>query len=150
MQRSGIILIVDDQQDDVALISYALSEAGLENPVRWLRDGSATIHYLSRGHAPDHIPLLMLIDWNMPRTNTAEVLKWIRQQPECLDLLIIVLTGSEDPLQKQLAYEAGANWHFVKSGNFGDLVQLVRRIQDFWSSDIPAQPSVKLPNRRVD
>jgi CheY-like chemotaxis protein len=150
MQRTGTILIADDDRNDVSIVSHALVEAGLKNPVRWLRDGGTAVRYLSQSHIPQEMPLLLLMDWNIPGTNAAELLKWIRQRPHYLNLLVIVLTGSEDPIQKRLAYEAGANWHFVKSADCGDVVRLVRRIQEFWGSDVPTATSVKLSNRRVE
>jgi CheY-like chemotaxis protein len=79
------------------------------------------------------MPLLIVIDWNMPGSNTLEILKWIRSQPGFMNVLIVVLTGSENPLQKQLAYEAGANWHIVKSSAFADLTKLIQRVIGFWS-----------------
>jgi DNA-binding NarL/FixJ family response regulator len=61
-----------------------------------------------------------------------------------LSLLVVVLTGSENPIEKQLAYEAGANWHIVKSSDFADLAQLVQRIQQFWSCAIVHESSGQL------
>jgi len=94
------------------------------------------IRHLTEDRAQDQMPLLVVIDWKMPGTNTLDILKWIRKQPEYLSLLVVVLTGSESPAEKRLAYEAGANWHIVKSSQFTDLAQLVHRIQQFWSSAI--------------
>ena len=140
MHRSGTILIADDDQNDVLLISHALKEAGIKNPIRWIHDGKALMKFLERDGAhsgvTSHMPLLVFLDWNMPSTKTADVIKWIRQQPEYLNLLLVVLTGSDSAQEKRLAYEAGANWHFVKSTDFGGLVQLVRRIREFWSQTV--------------
>lgn len=137
MRRSGTILIADDDQNDVLLISHALESAGIHNPIQWFRDGASLIDFLKRDGAHSHantpIPMLVFLDWRMPHTNTAEVIKWIRRQPEYLNLLTVVLTGSDDPNEKQAAYEAGANWHLVKSADFSRLTDLVRRIREFWS-----------------
>jgi CheY-like chemotaxis protein len=135
MKRLGEIIMADDNGNDVSLVSYALQEAGLNNPVQWIKDGNTLLHYLRQTQHLQQMPLLVVIDWNMPGTNTLEILKWIRSQPEYLNVLIAVLTGSENPVQKQLAYEAGANWHIVKSSAFTDLADLIRRIRGFWSSD---------------
>ena len=136
MKRLGHIIMADDNQHDVSLVSYAFKEAGLSNPVLWLSSGEMLIRHLTEDRAQDQMPLLAVIDWKMPGTNTLNILKWIRNQPEYLSLLVVVLTGSESPAEKKLAYEAGANWHIVKSSQFTDLAQLVHRIQQFWSSAI--------------
>lgn len=136
--RSGTIIIADADDEAASLLSYALKGASVRNPIRRLEDSEAVIRFLSHGETKysnviDDIPLLLLLDWNMPQTGAIDVLKWIRQQPGYLDLLVIVITESNDPEQKRLAYEAGANWHFVKSADFTDLMRLVRHIREFWS-----------------
>jgi CheY-like chemotaxis protein len=136
MQRTGTIILADDNQNDFDLLSYALETVGINNPVLWHKDGETLVNYLKQKHAPLEMPLLVLIDWNMPRMNAGDVLKWIRKQPEYLNLLTIVLTGSASPIEKQMAYDAGANWHFIKSGNSPDLMRLVQQIKEFWSSSV--------------
>ena len=132
MKRLGHIIMADDNQNDVSLVSYAFREAGLNNPLQWLSNGEMLMHHLAQDRTFQQMPLLVVMDWNMPGTNPLKILRWIRKQPEYLSLLIVVLTGSENPVEKQLAYEAGANWHLVKSPDFADLAQLVHRIQQFW------------------
>jgi len=133
MKRLGDIIMADDNGCDVSLVSYALQDAGLKIPVQWIKDGKGLIDQLSKYLRLDEMPLLIVIDWNMPGLNTVEVLKWIREQPQFLNVLVVVLTGSENPVQKQLAFEAGANWHIVKSAAFDELTNLISRIEQFWS-----------------
>jgi len=135
MKRLGEIIMADDNGTDVSLVSYALKDAGLKNPIQWIKDGKGLIDYLTEELLRDQMPLLIVIDWKMPGLNTVDVLKWIREQPKFLNVLIVVLTGSENPAQKRLAFEAGANWHIVKSSAFADLTSLIRRVIDFWPPD---------------
>jgi CheY-like chemotaxis protein len=135
MKRLGDIIMADDNGNDVSLVSYALKDAGFGNSIQWIKDGHSLLHYLKQNKFLDQMPLLIVIDWNMPGSNTIEILKWIRIQPEYLNVLIAVLTGSQNPIQKQQAFEAGANWHIVKSADFADLTELIRRIKVFWAPD---------------
>lgn len=132
MKRLGDIIMADDNGNDVSLVSYALKEAGFQIPIQWIKDGGALMDHLSKYLLLDQMPLLIVIDWNMPGLNTVDVLKWIRNQPRFLNVLIVVLTGSENPVQKTLAFEAGANWHIVKSSAFDELTNLISRIEQFW------------------
>jgi two-component system, OmpR family, phosphate regulon response regulator PhoB len=147
MKRLGHIIMADDNPNDVSLVSYAFQEAGLDNPVQWLATGEMLLHHLIENRASQQMPLLVVMDWKMPGANPLKILKWIRKQPEYLSLLIVVLTGSDSPLEKKLAYEAGANWHIVKSSNFTDLAQLVDRIRKFWLSTTGPEPSNQLSSR---
>ena len=135
MRRLGDIIMADDNGNDVSLVAYALRDAGLKNSVQWIKDGNTLMHHLQQAQVQGQMPLLIVIDWNMPGTDTIEILKWIRSQPDYLNVLIAVLTGSENPVQKKLAYEAGANWHIVKSAAFDELTELIKRIKGFWSPD---------------
>jgi CheY-like chemotaxis protein len=136
MQRTGTIILADDDQNDFDLISFALETFGINNSVLWFKDGETLVDYLKQDHDSRQMPLVVLLDWNMPRMNPADVLKWIRVQPKYLNLLIVVLTGSESAVEKQLAYGAGANWHFVKTGDSATLMRLVQQIKEFWSPDV--------------
>jgi len=139
MLRTGTIILADDQENDFDLISFALETSGIKNLVLWFKNGDKLVEYLKQDHDSHQMPLLVLLDWNMPRMNPAEVLKWIRTQPKYLNLLVVVLTGSESPIEKQLAYDAGANWHFAKTGDSAALMRLVQQIKEFWSSDAPSE-----------
>jgi two-component system response regulator len=133
MKRLGNIIMADDNGSDVSLVSLALKGAGLNNPLQWIKDGKDLMEYLTKNLLLDQMPLLIVMDWNMPGPNTVDVLKWIRNQPRLLNMLIVVLTGSQNPAQKRLAFEAGANWHIVKSTAFDELAELVSRIERFWA-----------------
>jgi len=133
MKRLGDIIMADDNGNDVSLVSYALKDAGLNIPVQWIKDGKELIDHLSQYLLLDEMPLLIVLDWNMPGTTTVDLLKWIRNQPRFLNALIVVLTGSENPVQKRQAFEAGANWHIVKTAAFNELTELISRIERFWS-----------------
>jgi two-component system response regulator len=135
MNRVGEIIMADDNGNDVSLVSHALRDAGLNNPVHWIKDGNTLLDYLKQNQLLRQMPLLIVIDWNMPGSNTVEILKWIRSQPEFLNVLIAVLTGSDNPVQRREAYDAGANWHIVKSSTFADLAELIRLIKGFWMPD---------------
>ncbi len=132
MGRSRTILIADDSRNDVSLVSYSLRSAGYNFPIRWLKDGEMLLRYLRRSETARRLPLLVLIDWNMPQSKPFEILKWIRSQPQYLSLLIVVLTGSSDPTERKRALDAGANWHIVKSTDLSEVTNLVNRIQNFW------------------
>jgi two-component system, response regulator len=135
MKRLGDIIMADDNGNDVSLVSYALREAGLKNPIHWINDGNNLVGYLNQNLRLGQMPLLIVLDWNMPGTNPIELLKWIRSCPDYLNVLIVVLTGSDNPAEKRMAFEAGANWHIVKSAAFDDLTALIRRIIGFWCGE---------------
>jgi len=125
------ILLVDDNSDDTYLFERAWKSAGITNPLAIVSDGDQAIAYLSgEGAFSDRtkygLPLIVLVDLNMPRKNGFEFLEWVRQQPKFKNLTIEILTSSLRPMDVEQAFQLGANAFFVKPGKFDDLVRLLR------------------------
>jgi CheY-like chemotaxis protein len=146
MSTLATILLVEDQEDDIFMITHAFERGCIANPVRVVRDGEEAIEFLSgngvfadRGEFP--IPGLVLLDLDLPRLNGFDVLRWIRQQPNLSSLRVIVLTASTNVRDVNLAYQLGANSFLVKSDDFQQLVALGRTLSTFWLSAMPELPS---------
>jgi CheY-like chemotaxis protein len=137
MVHEATILLVEDDPNDVVLMSLAFNRARLANPLRVVHDGEEAVSYLSgKGiyHDRDHYPLpfLVLLDLRMPRMDGFEVLAWIRSQSQFRELPVVVLTSSAEQPDAIKAFKLGANSYLVKPAQFEDLVQLMRRLQGYW------------------
>ena|SRR5207248_1415462 len=136
IERSAILLVEDDEAD-ILLLRRAFRNARIANYLVEVRDGQAAIQYLSgEGPYSDRtrypIPFLILLDLRLPKLSGFEVLAWIREQPELVDLIIVVLTGSDRVPDVSKAHELGANSYLVKPGTFDELVEMVKRINGRW------------------
>src|SRR5262249_7704465 len=101
MPETKVILLAEDREDDILLITEAFSRAWIDNPIQVVRDGEEAINYLDgkgkyavRSEYP--LPTLLLLDLKMPRADGFDVLQWIRSQPSLSNLVVVVLTSSED------------------------------------------------------
>ncbi|MBE9104651.1 response regulator, partial [Nostoc cf. edaphicum LEGE 07299] len=100
-KEQDTILLVEDNHKDVLLLQRALRKANIVNPVQVVNDGDAAVLYLS-GEEPygDRtrypLPVLILLDLKLPRRSGAEVLMWLRQQPELKRLPVVVFTSSRE------------------------------------------------------
>jgi len=137
MHSNSMLLVVEDDPNDVLLLSRALRKAALSNPVQFVNDGEAAIAYLAgQGEYKDRerypLPALVLLDLKVPRKSGLEVLAWLRLQPGLKRLPVIVLTSSKEPSDVSRAYEMGANAYLVKPAVSEALVDIVRAINLFW------------------
>ncbi len=137
MTDNGVILIVEDRDDDVLLMRKAFEKALLTNPVQIVQDGEEAVAYLggqgkygSRAEYP--LPVLVLLDLKLPRMDGFEVLSWIRQQDGIRGLPVIVLTSSTQINDVNRAYALGANSFFVKEIDFEQIVNLSTLIRHYW------------------
>jgi CheY-like chemotaxis protein len=141
------VLHIDDDPNDTELLRAATRRAKTQFHLFNVEDGETAIAYLSgAGNYADRsrypIPALILLDLKMPRATGLEILKWIREHPECGRLPVVILSGSELHEDIRLAYETGANSYLVKPLGFDALVDLVKDVDAVW---LPGQRTRKVP-----
>src|SRR5687768_1897504 len=99
MAEQAIILLADDNAADVTLTKRALQAADLRNPVQIVSTGQEVIEYLTGAvHARvtgARIPLLILLDLDLPDLTGFEVLEWIRTQETLATVPVVIYTGSD-------------------------------------------------------
>jgi CheY-like chemotaxis protein len=132
-----IVLHIDDDPNDTALLQAAARSAKLGFRLHNVEDGEQAIAFLSgvepySDRALYPLPSLILLDLKMPRATGFEVLKWVRTHPELGGLPVVVLSGSELQDDVEKAYVDGANSYLVKPIGFEALVNLVSNISTIW------------------
>ena len=142
-----VILLVEDDPNDVLLMERAFERAGLNLPVHVCTDGADAMAYLKgEGRYANRdlfpFPRALITDLKMPRCSGFDLLEWLDNHPECSLIPIIVLTSSAHKEDVTRAYQLGANCYFLKPTKFEDLVELVKKVSDFWyTSLIPPLPT---------
>ncbi len=115
------ILIVDDEQDIVELLSYNLEKEGFSTAKAY--DGEAALG-LVHSEKPD----LVILDLMLPKMNGLDVCKAIRRNPETANLPIIMLTAKGDEVDKIIGLEIGADDYVTKPFSVKELIARVRTI----------------------
>lgn len=90
------VLLVDDDIDLTGLYSIALEEAGFS--VRALNQPLTILDVLER-HRPD----IIVLDYQMPGINGAEIATLLRQEQRYMDIPIIFLSGDPKAIDQQRA-----------------------------------------------
>jgi len=129
------ILLVEDNEDDVILMKFALEEAGIRNPVHVVETADRAMAYLSgerqfgdRSTFP--LPQVLFVDLLLPPGRSGhDLLRWMQPREELSDVVRAVLTGSLDPADMRRAYELGANCYFQKPLTVGQLTSPARNIR---------------------
>lgn len=137
MTNSCPILHVEDRPEDVYLLQYAFSQAGITNPVHVVADGQQAIDYLAgHGQYADRsqfpLPAFALLDLKLPIRMGMEVLQWIRQQPALKPLIVIILSSSIFEGDIKRAYELGVNAFLVKPADLGGTIEMCKALKHFW------------------
>ncbi|HEV2380841.1 MAG TPA: response regulator [Terriglobia bacterium] len=147
MSDQALILLVEDQENDVLLISRSFAKSKVLNPVQVVRNGPQAIEYLKgagpfANRAEFPLPSLVLLDIKMPGMDGFEVLRWIRQESGLSNLRVVMLTSSDDIRDVNRAYQLGANSFLVKPVDFERFVEITQALSGYWLwMDQPPQAS---------
>jgi CheY-like chemotaxis protein len=131
------LLLVEDSEHDVFLMRRALNQAEIRNPLYVVSDGEEAIDYLAgNGKYKERelypFPALVFLDLKLPLKSGHEVLAWIREQAELAELVVVILTSSDEPSDIAKAYKLGANSYLVKPPSLVQLRDLAKSFKWYW------------------
>ena len=122
---------VDDDEIDRALVKRIYKRSGLVNPFLQFPDGAAFLDYLKitqEDKAP--LPALVLMDINMPQMNGFDIVKSVRQNETYNNLpVVMMLTSSDDPRDREQAAAVGANGYMIKPYNPSCYLELFKQLK---------------------
>jgi CheY-like chemotaxis protein len=112
------VMIVDDDDNDVTLLSRLLKTAGVKNPLLHFRNGGDAFMFLKQfcgpGGARGKKPVVVFLDVNMHGLSGFDVLVWARQQPELAAMKIFMLSGAKEEWDAQISTKLGADDYLEK------------------------------------
>jgi two-component system, response regulator len=136
VNRSGIVLLVEDNEDDITLAKRAFQSNRLVRDLVVARDGHQALEYLfaTGAHADRTLPDVVLLDLKLPLIDGHEVLRRIRANDETRRLPVVVLTSSSESDDIAMSYDLGANSFIRKPIDFTAFVESARQIGLYWLS----------------
>lgn len=133
------LLLVEDNPDDVALILRAFRLAKLKNPVSVARDGVEALEVLF-GEAAQPLPILIILDLNLPRVDGMGVLRAIRKHSLTHLIPVLMLSSSTLDPDIEACYGLGANSYLVKPIDFNQFIVMVSQLTNYWLTMNRAAP----------
>jgi len=129
------ILLVDDNDDDVVLISESFQESRFLNLMHVVHDGVEALAYLRREgkYKGAAMPGLVLLDINMPKMNGFEVLDAIKADPELRSIPVVMLTTSTRDVDIARSYQGGACSFVSKPVDLEKLKEVVKQFALYWT-----------------
>jgi CheY-like chemotaxis protein len=133
----GTLLLVEDDPGHARLIERNLRRALITNEIVTLSDGQQAVDYLLKeqtyagaGHA---LPLLLLLDLNLPGLDGYEVLTRLKADARTRHIPVIILTTTEEPYEIQRCYALGCNVYLTKPVEYDQFAEAMRRLGLFLS-----------------
>ena len=126
-----LVLIIEDSVPDAELARAAI--LSLDSPIEVITAASASagLAQLARFPGdPDHSPVLVWLDMNLPEVTGLEIIKRIRSSPETATIPIVAFSGSEQMQTVRSALEAGANIYVHKPDDVDLYMRRVGRVTE--------------------
>ena len=129
------ILLVEDDPHDVELIQLAFDSYNFVNQLDVVEDGEQALEYLlgRDGQPPQHpLPRVVLLDLKLPKIKGIKVLEAIRTHPRTQNLVVVVMTSSQENQDLKACYDLGVNSYIVKPLDFAQFLDVCRQVGLYW------------------
>jgi CheY-like chemotaxis protein len=131
MNKTGPVIIVEDDPDDRDILKEVFNKLGYENELIFFENGEKALNYLER---TDTMPFIILSDINLPLLNGLELRKKIqldaRLAIKCIPYLY--LTTSLNQKMVIDAYSASVQGFFVKENSIAEIEKTIAAIMNYW------------------
>jgi len=122
---------------DVELIRRAMAECNRLVEVVVSLTGADALDYLfrrgSHNGRTSPTPALVLLDLKMAETTGFEVLRQVKADPGLRSVPIVVVTSSVEEIDMVRSYAGGANSFLVKTIDYRQFVEALKRIVLLWA-----------------
>ncbi|MGM0501196.1 MAG: response regulator [Bacillota bacterium] len=115
------ILVVDDEENIVKLLSYNLKQEGYE--IITANDGQEALKKLE-----ETTPDLMILDLMLPKVDGWDICRKVRKNDNFSNLPIIILSAKEEEIDKILGLELGADDYVTKPFSPRELLARVKAV----------------------
>jgi CheY-like chemotaxis protein len=132
-----VILVVEDNPDDEALMIRALTKNGIANEIVVAHDGVEALDYLFgegqyHGRDVEDVPELVLLDLKLPKIDGLDVLRRLRDDSRTKYVPVVVLTTSSEQRDIVESYNLGANSYVTKPVDFNEFMDATRQLGTYW------------------
>ena len=117
--HTPLVLVVDDEPAQIALLSYNLKAAGFR--VATASDGEEAVLTVAE-QGPD----VVLLDWMLPRLLGLEACRQIKATPEGRAAAIIMVSARSEEVDRVRGLDVGADDYIVKPYSVAELLARVR------------------------
>jgi len=135
MNKSGPIIVIEDDIDDKELLEEIFVKLGYINKIIFFADGNEALEFLNKTEEP---PFLILSDINMPKINGFELRNKVFTNEQlhikCIPYLFFTTGATKQSVID--AYAMTVQGFFVKPNSQQDLENTIKSIVEYWQKCI--------------
>jgi CheY-like chemotaxis protein len=131
MNKTGPIVVIEDDADDQEILDEIFKKLDYKNPVIYFSDSEEALKYLVETKTK---PFIILCDINMPKLTGFELREKVRTNEDlnlkCIPYLFFTTTSSQKAVID--AYSQSVQGFFVKPNSIEKLERTIKRIIEYW------------------
>lgn len=131
MNKSGPIIIIEDDLDDQSALAEIFQKLNYPNKVLFFSDGEKALGHINESK---DLPFLILSDINLPKLNGFELREKLKTDAKLNIKCIPYLFFSTAANQKSVidAYSMSVQGFFVKQHSMSELEKTISVIMEYW------------------
>ncbi len=133
MNKSGPIIVIEDDMDDQELMADVFTELGYKNEILFFGDGELALDHLVNNKVE---PFIVFSDINMPKLNGMELREKIHNNEDlnlkCTPYLFFSTSNEQQHIID--AYSKSVQGFFVKPRTYADLKSTLKTIIEYWKT----------------
>lgn len=133
MSKKPYILSVEDNPNDVFLMSRIFSNKILDFDVVFLREIPAVEEFLKEQNLESNLPSLILLDIKLIKGNGLDLLEDLKKDTRYLEIPVVMLSSSGRQEDKDRAFNGGCSDYFEKPRTYNILSQALPQIVNTWA-----------------
>jgi len=133
MNRSGPIIIIEDDMDDQEIFTEIFAELQLKNEIIFFTEGELALDYLTSTHVE---PFLILSDIYMPKLTGMDLREKIHENEDlrlkCIPFLFFSTLAEQEYVVD--AYSKSIQGFFIKPASYKGIKESIHTIVTYWQS----------------
>lgn len=131
MNKTGPIIVIEDDADDLAFFADIFEELNYDNEVIFFSDSIKALNYLIETNVE---PFLVLSDINMPKLSGFELREKVLNNEDIRAKSIPYLFFSTSAEQARIidAYSRSIQGFFIKPNSYNKLKTMLIKIIEYW------------------
>jgi two-component system, response regulator len=130
------LLLVEDDEFDIALTLQALKDENLSADVKVARDGEEALQFLfyseRYGNRCLQSPKVIFLDLKLPKVDGLQVLQRCKLDVRTRSIPVVLITSSVEDQDVAKAYSFGVNSYIQKPMGFAEACNAIRTAARYW------------------
>lgn len=138
VDHAATILLVEDDPGHARLIERNLRRVGLTQEMTRIEDGQQALDYFfpndtSSGRPTDDMPLVILLDLNLPGADGYQVLERLKSNDRTKHIPVFILSSTDERRDIERCYALGCNAYLIKPVDYEQFASAIRHLGLFVS-----------------